>query len=173
MQPYAGEKHPSNLKRGSKKAPANPSPAPDVLPTPESIRPETPEAEEAPVRPKRESKPVDRLTYTDRGESVWQSNLTELVSLLAEPRPAGAPMFDPVYLATSLFHDPEEGTVEDFLPGVYDAPWSLTAKKGKNDPDYPTYAEAMSGPYRDKFIEGMQKETSALSSHPVPHCMMR
>jgi hypothetical protein len=164
MQPYAGERHPSNLKRGSKKAPANPSPAPDVLTPPESIRPEIPKAEEAPSRPKRESKPVDRLTYTDRGESVWQSNLTELVSLLAEPRPAGAPMFDPIYLATSLFHDPEEGTVEDFLPGVYDAPWSLTAKKGKNDPDYPTYAEAMSGPYRDKFIEGMQKEIAELAS---------
>jgi hypothetical protein len=114
------------------------------------------------VRLKHESKPVDRLTYTDRGESVWQSNLTELVSLLAEPRPAGAPMFDPVYLATSLFHDPEEGTVEDFLPGVYEAPWSLTAKKGKNDPDYPTYAEAMSGPYREHFIAGMQKEIAEL-----------
>ena len=71
-------------------------------------------------------------------------------------------MFDPVYLATSLFHDPEEGTVEDFLPGVNDAPWSQAAKKGKRDPDYPTYAEAMSGPYKDKFQAAQTKEISEL-----------
>jgi hypothetical protein len=100
----------------------------------------------------------------EKGESVWQSHLSELVSLLAAPRPKGAPMFDPIYLATSLFTDPEEGTVEDFLPGVNDAPWSLTAKKGKNDPDYPTYAEAMAGPYRDKFIEGQKKEIAELEA---------
>jgi hypothetical protein len=159
MQPFAGDQHPSNLRQSPRNAtPATPSPA--VRTPKEAIRPETPE--EVPSRPKRESKPVDRLTYTHQGESTWQTNLTELVSLLASPRPTGAPMFDPVYLATSLFHDPEEGTVEDFLPGVNDAPWSLAAKKGKRDPDYPTYAEAMSGPYKDKFQAAQTKEISEL-----------
>jgi hypothetical protein len=73
-------------------------------------------------------------------------------------------MFDPAYLATSLYHDPEEGTVEDFLPGVNDAPWSPMSKKGKHDPDYPTYAEAMSGPYKEQFKAGQRKEIANLEA---------
>jgi hypothetical protein len=38
----------------------------------------------------------------------------------------------------------------------------LTAKKGKRDPDYPTYAEAMSGPFKDEFQTASKKEISEL-----------
>ena len=84
------------------------------------------------------------------------------MSMLAEPRPASAPMFDPIYISTTLFHDPEEGTVEDFWHGVNDMPWTLAAKKGKRDHEYPTYSEAVSGPHQDKFKAAQDKKIKEL-----------
>jgi hypothetical protein len=60
MQPFVGDRHPGNLPRSPKKS--APAPSPDVRVPPEANRPEAPQAEEAPLRPKREVKPVDRLT---------------------------------------------------------------------------------------------------------------
>ena len=82
--------------------------------------------------------------------------------MLAAPIPDGAPIFDPVYMAATMLVDPDEGTIEDYIQGTHATPWSLAAKRGKRDPDYPTYAEAMSGPHSREFIEGQKKELAEL-----------
>ena len=38
----------------------------------------------------------------------------------------------------------------------------FTAKKKTNDPDHPLLHEALAGPDRDKYLEGMEKEAQKL-----------
>ena len=165
LEPPVEDDYPANLPT----TPRRPDPRPEIRTPSEAIRERTSQREEAPrseearTRPRQERKPVDRLTYGERGNPQWKSHLSSLVSLLAVPRPKDAPMFDPLYMST-LMIDPEEGTIEDVGQGYGRdvTPWSLAAKKGKRDPDYPTYAETMAGPQRDTWIESQKKEIAQL-----------
>jgi hypothetical protein len=47
------------------------------------------------------------------------------------------------------------------LEGTYNMPWSLLSKK-ENDPDLPSYAEAMGGQYSEEFKAGQRKELAQL-----------
>ena len=58
----------------------------------------------------------------------------------------------------AMLLDKEFGTVENFTMG---SSFAFTARKG-NDPDTPTFNEAMSGPHREQFIKAMYKEIKTL-----------
>jgi hypothetical protein len=53
------------------------------------------------------------------------------------------------------------------LDGVHPAIAQFPAalKAAKKDPDSPSFQEAMTGPYREEFLEAMQTEVSELESH--------
>ena len=164
-RPFLGDDYPANLPtrraRGTGDDPVR-SPAPAVRTPRESVREEAPRAEEAvPSRPKRESRAVERFTYPESGNPSWKAHLCTMLSYLSTSRPRTAPVYDAAYLSTSLFCDPEEGTVEEFLHGVNETPWGLVSKKGK-DPDLPTYAEAMGGPHSEEFKKGQEHEIAQL-----------
>ena len=167
LRPFVGDQHPADLPTRVAATPRDkgrPTPrTPPAIRTPrESIREEAPRAEEAvPSRPKRETKEVDRFGYSEPGNPSWKSHLSTFMSYLSTPRPRQAPVYDATYLFTSLFVDPEEGTVEEFLHGINETPWGLMSKKGK-DPDLPTYGEALGGPYREEFKKGQLKEIKEL-----------
>jgi len=99
-----------------------------------------------------------RLTYEDKGSQA-NKILGGYLSVLAPPD--SMDWFDPAY-ESSLCYDAVSNTIEDYIPGYDLNPWSLIAKK-KNDPDLPRWEEAMCGPYKTKFIEGMEHEIKQLT----------
>jgi hypothetical protein len=53
--------------------------------------------------------------------------------------------------------------LEGVHPAIAQYPAAL--KASKKDPDSPTFQEAMTGPYREEFLEAMRTEVSELESH--------
>jgi hypothetical protein len=136
--------------------PTEEAPAPRVNVSPPASNSEEasrPSTEEEPVRrSKRERQAPDTLSYDVLGG----------YSVLLDGLPEGCTnWYDAAYLSSTLFHDAETGTVEDYLPGWHLNPWSLLAKK-KHDPDLPNFQEAMAGPHKSKFVAGMELELSQL-----------
>jgi hypothetical protein len=66
----------------------------------------------------------------------------------------------------ALLMDSDFGTQEKLHLCVGECPMALKATKMDN-PDSPQYAEAMSGPYREKFEEGIRKEINKLQEHGI------
>ena len=112
-------------------------------------------------RSTRERKTREVLTYQDKHTQV-NKVLGGYASVLQEPLPQGKSWYDAAYLSSTLFYDAEAGTIEDYLPGYDKNPWSLLAKKKKQDPDLPTWDQAMLGPHKEEFIKGMEHEVSQL-----------
>jgi hypothetical protein len=70
--------------------------------------------------------------------------------------------YDSAYVSATVCYDAVNNTVEDYIPGYEYNPWTLIAKK-RHDPDLPRWEEAMCGPYKDKFIAGMEHEVKQLT----------
>jgi hypothetical protein len=122
--------------------------------------PHAPQAAPSPLRrSKRDRLAPSRLTYEDKGSQA-EKVLGGYLSLLS---PSDSPnWYDAAYISATMCYDAVNNTVEDYLPGYEYNPWSLIAKK-KHDPDLPRYEEAMCGPYKDKFVTGMEHEVSQLN----------
>ena len=67
--------------------------------------------------------------------------------------------------------DPETGVMEDFLPTW--TPMLLKASKNKNDPNLPSYSDAMTGPHREHFIVACKKEIDAMEDRGTWHAALR
>jgi hypothetical protein len=156
-------KHPTPAASQQRKT-NTPSPRPSDGPTdsPEEAREEEVEIDtnadataSLPLRRStRQVRPVDSLTYDVLGGYAATREC-------APGSPALALHNDLSYMNACLFTDPEEGTIEEYLHGVSEGPWSLVSKKA-DDPDLPTWSKAMSGPHRDEFLAGQHKELNQL-----------
>jgi hypothetical protein len=69
--------------------------------------------------------------------------------------------YDYIY---ALLLDTEFGLMEGMYPHVLTQCPQLL-KSQKQDPDYPTLGEALSGPHREEFLEAMRKEIEELEEH--------
>ena len=63
---------------------------------------------------------------------------------------------------TMISMDPEDGSLDTFQP-VF-TPMALKATRKGNNPNAPTWEEAMTGPHRDKFEKAMLKEIRELEA---------
>ena len=72
--------------------------------------------------------------------------------------------------------DPYNGCIDGTIPLPMDFltgnPGMFKAKSTK-EPDSPNIKEAMSGPYRDAFVEGMSVEIEELQAHGIWTVMKR
>ena len=64
----------------------------------------------------------------------------------------------------ALLTDIDFGALDTVHPGINQCPHALTGKSKKNDPDAPTWNEAMTGPHRDDFLAEMEQEIKNLEA---------
>ena len=166
----------------SAERPATASPPVTVPPMPQTSPSETapvtapptpvevPEPQSEPVGPRRSTrvrKPVDRFT-PDKAHGYasiqrFAKRLITCLCLFSTHRQ----VYDVNY-ATALALDPNYGVLDGFssLPPDFltSNPWMFKAKK-THDPDTPTIREALTGPYRDDFLDAMSVEIDELEAH--------
>jgi hypothetical protein len=122
--------------------------------------PQAPQAAPTPLRRSKRDRAVpSRLTYEDKGSQV-EKILGGYLSLLAPSN--SKDWYDSAYASATVCYDAVNQTIEDYIPGYEFNPWTLIAKK-KHDPDLPRWEEAMCGPYKDKFVAGMEHEVTQLT----------
>jgi len=65
-----------------------------------------------------------------------------------------------------LLMDSEFGVMDNLFPDVISrCPSLLKASTSKSDPDTPSIQEALSGPYRQEFLDAMRDEILELEEH--------
>ena len=147
----------------------------EVPPSPKRDSP----AKDSPAKPplrrsKRSRKPVIPFAFDKaHGYHVVKRFMKTLV-LSCALLPCQGKQFNAHY-AYALAIDPNSGIIHDtnvlqpdFMmrnPGMF--------KAGKKDADTPGIMEALSGPYRDEFMDAMQKEIEELESHGTWTVMRR
>ncbi|MGH3053412.1 MAG: reverse transcriptase domain-containing protein [Gaiellaceae bacterium] len=132
-----------------------------TVPDPEPIGAEA-DAPDPAMRPKRQRRPPDRYGY---GRVKAYQAMTSFCAMIAASM-LGTQGFetDLRYMA-ALLTDMDHGTQEGNIPPWYsEYPHAMKAKKTQ-DPDTPTFDQAMNGPHREEFIEAMRNEVSELEEH--------
>ena len=122
---------------------------------------ETPKPTSA--RPKRQAKQNIPFTYDRPGNPTASAMITyiQFVQRVAE---WGDSQSTQAVMAhwTMISMDPEDGSLDTFQP-VF-TPMALKATRKGNNPNAPTWEEAMTGPHRDKFEKAMLKEIRELEA---------
>ena len=118
-----------------------------------------------PTRASRDN-PIDKLSPDHSSRQSYTSKMARLLplSLLASVVSAHTGLTLPSALllrAQSFGFDPITGIQEDFHPGLLQSPFAFKAKASR-DPDLPTLAESISGPYAEQFWTAMDTEISSL-----------
>ena len=148
-----------------------PDPPPELSQAPEPSEPVRP----SPRRSSRVRRPVDRFTPDKaHGYTLVRNFTSKLIRCLCFY--SSCRRVHDIHYATALAMDPVYGILDglssqspDFLTTN---PWMFKSKKGK-DPDTPTIKEALGGPHRNAFIEGMTVEIQELESHGTWTVMKR
>jgi hypothetical protein len=87
--------------------------------------------------------------------------------------PSPKPVEDYKYLY-ALLMDPEFGIMDNLFPDVISrCPSLLKASKSRSDPDTPSIREALNGPFRQEFLQAMQKEIEELEEHGTWEVILR
>ena len=153
--------------------PPPPDPPPDPDPEPVTKSPE--KSEPAPVRrSSRDRRPVERFQFDKAHGYFAIKKFLKTMVTLCSVLPSDSSSFNANY-AYTMAVDPSFGIITDtnvlepdFLmrnPNLF--------KAGKKDADTPGIMEALSGPYRDDFLQGMQKEIQELEAHGTWTIMKR
>jgi hypothetical protein len=120
-------------------------------------------------------KPVDRFT-PDKAHGYNQvrkfaNNLIKCICFYHSVR-----RVSDMHYTTALAMDPEFGILDGFSalsPDILSRHPYMFRAKSTSDPDTPTIKEALRGPHREEFIEGMALEIEELSGHDTWTVMKR
>ncbi len=134
-----------------------PPPAPPDQP---STTPTPPSSISSPRRSTRVRKPPDRLEIDPSQKSYAKSLFAAVVHNLVNSKTSN---YDYNYLYALLL-DPDLGLMDNMSHELLTACPKLLKSKG-NDPDLPTFQQAMTGSYRQEFLDAMQVEIKELEAH--------
>ena len=151
--------------------PESPKPPPDPDPQPKADP-----AEEPPLvrRSSRDRRPVERFKFDKAHGYFTVKKFFKSIVTLCSVLPTHGSTFNANF-AYAMAVDPYSGIVTDtnvlgpdFLlrnPNLF--------KAGKKDADSPGIMEALSGPYREEFLQGMKNEIQELEAHGTWTIMKR
>jgi hypothetical protein len=111
-------------------------------------------------------KPINRLGYDGTGTAGYLQFEAHVRDVAANNRRSAEAM---VAYWTLMTMDPNSGELESFEPFFTDWALKASAKKRGQDPDQPTYEQAMTGEHRFEFTEAMMKEIRALEKKETWH----
>ena len=115
---------------------------------------------QTPRRSGRERRKPKRLVEDDNwGMHSYLAFQSSVLSMLSEDELTTQAM---VAYWTLLQTDPTNGVLDDWEPAF--TAWALKASKKRNDPDLPSFQEAMAGPHREEFKKAMIKEIRSLEA---------
>ena len=170
-----GQPKPSDEMRVPPTPPVDVDPAPRAADTPPDNEPEDrdPTRESGPRRSTRIRKPVDRFTPDKaHGYHTVQRYTNALIGCICAFY--SVRNIHDVNYATALAMDPVFGHLDSYTqPDMLTRnPWMFKSKK-MADPDTPSIKEALSGPFRDEFLESMQLEITELDEHKTWEVIQR
>ena len=156
-----------DIQRNFDSVPSRPGPIdpePNFRPPPE---PEPPISQPDPSpnlrRSTRTRKAPERYTF-DKAHGYWNAK-TIAKSIFKALIFAPASQYDFRFIHALLL-DSSTGTLSNVVPNCPDTFRPLFGLKSKvHDPDTPNMGEAMTGPYREKFLAAMRQEIEELEGH--------
>ena len=142
---------------------------------PESPMREQESPRHEPRRSTRVRKPVDRFTFDKaHGYSSVRRFTAALIKCICFY--SGVRRVSDMNYVTALAMDPEFGILDGFSalsPDILTRNPYMFKSKNTSDPDTPTIKEALIGPYRDEFLDGMTLEITELEGHKTWTVMRR